>query len=45
MTVHYRWPFWMSVKTTLGAEDGLGGSKENRGTHVLTSLQLESRGV
>ena len=34
----------MSVKTTLGAEDGLGGSKENRGTRALTSLLLESRG-
>ena len=45
MTVHYRWPSWMSVKTTLGAEDGLGGSKENRETHALTSLLLESRGV
>ena len=21
MTVHYRWPSWMSVKTTLGPEE------------------------
>ena len=40
--MRYGLPSWMSVKTTLAAEDGLGGSEKNRGT-VITSLQLAFR--
>ena len=42
-TLHYGQPSRMSVKTTYGAGDSLGGGEKNRRT-ILTSLQHAFRG-